>query len=76
MVFVLSFVILTQAIVCTLEGPIAVPAPFPGGKILFIAFYFFMFSPDCFKLTIQHFALPGSSILSVLCSLTFSFIFD
>lgn len=36
MVFVLSFVILTQAIVYTLAGPIAVPAPFPGGK----TFYF------------------------------------
>ena len=43
MVFVLSFVISTWAIVAALAGPIAVPAPFPGGKIFFVCICWVLF---------------------------------
>ena len=52
MVFVLSFVISTWAIVAALAGPIAVPAPFPGGKTSSLRLFGFFLkflsnSPHC-----------------------------
>ena len=59
MVFVLSFVISTWAIVAALAGPIAVPAPFPGGKIFCLHLLSFIF--------LLKFSFPSTAaILSVL----------
>ena len=68
MVFVLSFVISTWAIVATLAGPIAVPAPFPGGKIFCLLSLFFLLlkfwshSPCCYLVSFANsFSLSSSN---------------
>ena len=68
MLFVATFVISTQAIVSSLASPIAVPAPFPGGKLFLLRN---KYCCDSKIWTIQtHFTF---AILSVSQRITFIF---